>query len=146
MVKNSVAVYIDGINRTRKVVLPIKFSNLLDEQLDECTISLRNVKKKNFAPLTPVEIIVTNEIYWGKYNKTRVSRREKRVKYFLVADDAADESILGSGYYNHDLALIEITKFAELVPVDTITFTNAIGRNYTENAHIVQPAETKDEV
>ena len=138
-VKNSIAVYIDGINLTPKVVLPLKTGELLDERLDECTLSLRNVKKARFAPMTPVEIIVRNDVYWGKYDKNKVDRHEEAVKYFLIADDVADESILGKGFYNHDLSLIEVTRAAELVVVDTITYTNDIGRNYAKNAVIAEP-------
>ncbi len=139
-VHNSVAVYIDGINRTPKLVLPIKISELLDERLDEVTISLRNIKKERFAPLTPVEIVIHNVVYFGNTPKEDVVHDETVVKQFVIADDVADESILGSGFYNHDLALIEVTKLAELVVVDTLTFTNAIGNNYTENARPAEPA------
>lgn len=138
-VKNKIVVYIDGINRTPNLVLPLKVGELLDERLDECTLSLRNVQEERFAPMTPVEIYIRNDVYWGKYDKNNVYQREETVKYFLVADDVADESILGKGFYNHDLALIEVTRAAELIVVDTITFTNDIGRNYTENSALAEP-------
>lgn len=32
--KNSIAVYIDGKNRTANCVIPLKFGNFLDERLD----------------------------------------------------------------------------------------------------------------
>ena len=65
-VKNDVAVYINGINYTKKLVYPMKFSFLLDESLDEGTIALRHVKREISQPLTPVEIRVRNTVYWGK--------------------------------------------------------------------------------
>ena len=138
-VKNKIVIYIDGISYTPKLVTPLKTGELLDERLDECTVSLRNVKVERFAPMTPVEIVITNDVYFGEYNRDKVYHREEAVKYFLVADDVADESIIGKGFYNHDLALIEVTKAAELVVVDTITFTNDIGRNYAGNSTIAEP-------
>lgn len=143
-VKNKIVIYIDGISYTPKLVIPVKIGELLDERLDECTISLRNVKVERFAPMTPVELVITNDVYWGEYDKDKVYHREEAVKYFLLADDAATESLLGKGFYDHDLALIEVTRAAELIVVDTITFTNDIGRNYAANAKPISPDTTEN--
>lgn len=139
MVKNDIAVYIDGINRTNKVIVPFKFSGILDESLDEAVISLRHVQKELFTPLTPVEIHVTNTVsIQGKTQST-----ETQVFYFVVSGDAVTESPIGSGLYNHELALVEVTKTAECVVMDTLTITNDIGRTYTENAYAVIPIQTE---
>ncbi|MDE7329971.1 MAG: hypothetical protein K2N30_02585, partial [Clostridia bacterium] len=58
----------------------------------------------------------------------------KETKYYIVADDSAEEMLIRKGFYNHDLYLIEVTKIAECYVVDTLTFTNDAGRSYTENA------------
>ena len=134
-IRNNVAVYIGGINYTHYVAMPFKWGNFLDEQLDEAYISLRRSKRRTFAPLTPVEIHLKNELYW----KERTVKTKKEVKRFIIANDKADESPVGSGLYNHELYLIEITKLAECVVVDTCTFTNDLGRNYTKNAKPVTP-------
>lgn len=131
-IKNTVTVYIDGINRTSNTVMPLKWANFLDERLDECVLSLRGVKKEVFAPLTPVEIVLTNNLYWSKASEPTKVR--SKTKHFIVATDTATEMQVGSGLYNHDLYLIEVTKAAECVVVDTVTFTNDLGRSYTENA------------
>ena len=137
--KNEIYVYIDGINRSSKVVLPLKWGNFLDEQLDECRLALRAVKGVEiFAPLTPVDIVLNNEMYFG-VNSRRAVDKKTVVKHYLVADDSVVETQLGSGLYNHDLYLIEVTKAAECVVVDTLTFTNDLGRNYTENAGYADP-------
>lgn len=136
MVNNEITVYIDGINRTSKLVVPFKFSSLLDESLDEAVITLKHVGKEIFQPLTPVEIHVTNTVTIGSTTNTQT-----RVYRYVVAGDAAEESPVGSGLYDHDLALVEVTKFAECIVVDTITVTNDIGRNYTANAAPVTPVE-----
>ncbi len=142
-IRNSYAVFIDGINRTSKAVMPLKWADFLDERLDECYLSLRGIKRKNFPPLTPVEILLSNVLYWTAGEKGEETRRdpEKRTKRFLIADDNATESPLGTGLYDHELYLIEITKFSERVIVDTVTFTNDIGRNFTGNATPVTPEE-----
>ncbi len=137
-IKNTAAVYIDGINRTSNTVMPLKWGNFLDERLNECHLALRAVKKENFAPLTPVEIVLKNEIYWGIKNRV-TERLIERTKYYVIANDNAEEIQIGKGIYNHDLYLIEVTKVAECYVVDTLTFTNDMGRNYTENAGLAEP-------
>lgn len=61
------------------------------------------------------------------------------VKYLVANDANCVESPVGSGLYNHDLYIIELTKMTECIVVDTITFTNDLGRNYTANATLVSP-------
>lgn len=141
-IQNQISVYIDGINRTANVVLPIKFGNFLDERLDECQLSLRGVKKEHFSQLTPVEIHINSTIYWGTNNK-RIDRTQEKVYRFIIANDNGSEMQVGRGLYNHDLYLIEVTKGAELYVVDTLTFTNDLGRNYTSNATAVEPVVDK---
>lgn len=134
-VRNSAAVYINGINYTHYVVMPLKWGNFLDEQLDETIITLRRSKKKVFPPLTPVEVRLTNELYWG--NVTDKTNTE--VKQFVVANDSVTEVPNGKGLFDHELSLIELTKVLECIVVDTCTFTNDLGRNYTKNATTVDP-------
>ena len=135
-IKNTAKVYIDGILRSSHTVMPLKWGDFLDERLDECHLSLRAVKKEIFAPLTPVEIEINNELYF-KRNQTEKLR--KQTKYYVVANDVATETQIGSGLYNHDLSLIEVTKVAECYVVDTTTITNDLGRSYTENQTQVLP-------
>ncbi|MDE6505524.1 MAG: hypothetical protein K2L42_06630 [Clostridia bacterium] len=63
----------------------------------------------------------------------------KQTKYYVVANDVATETQIGSGLYNHDLTLIEVTKVAECYVVDTTTITNDLGRSYTENSTYAAP-------
>lgn len=126
---NKVDVYIDGINRTYNFVYPLKCANFLDERLDECILSLRAIKKEIFKPLTPVEIRVRNTLYWGVKHKV-IEKEKKKTYHFIVANDIATEMQVGTGIYDHELYLIEVTKAAECFVVDTITFTNDLGRNY----------------
>lgn len=140
-IRNKAAVYINGINLTCFTVMPIKWGNLLDEQLDECYLSLRHCPIKNFKPLTPVEIHFSNELYFAS---TSVNT-QKRIKRYVVANDTgATESPIGSKRWDHDLYIIEVTKILECIVVDTLTFTNDLGRNYASNAQAVIPITIKD--
>lgn len=134
-IRNKFAVYINGINYTHNAVVPLKWANFLDEQLDEAIVTLRHVQRKIFPPLTPVEIRLTNELYW-KVNGPTVSVR-KETKQFIIANDNASESPVGKKLYDHELYLIELTKILECIIVDTCTFTNDIGRIYTNNPHFI---------
>ena len=140
MVKNVIAVYINGINLTRYVVMPIKWANLLDEQLDEAVISLRNCPVKVIPPLTPVEIHITNSIIMKKGGNEHFKTSE--TKYMIVADQPdSNENPVGSGRYDHDFGVIELTKALERAVVDSITFTNDLGHTYTSGAKQVEPIE-----
>ena len=138
-IRNEAAVYIDGINRTGKTVVPLKGGDFLDERLDEGVLSLRGVKLPPLPPCTPVEVIRKNTLYFGH---TDVDTQTV-TKQYIVADDTAEEVTPGTGLYNHELSLIELTKALELYIVDTLTYTNAIGRTFTDAATPVVPVETQ---
>lgn len=138
-IRNEAAVYIDGINRTGKTVVPLKGGDFLDERLDEGVLSLRGVKLPPLPPCTPVEIVRKNTLYFGH---TDVDTQTDTTQY-IVADDTAEEVTPGTGLYNHELSLIEVTKVLELYIVDTLTYTNAIGRTFTDAATPVVPVETQ---
>lgn len=134
MIKNSAVIYINGINLTAFTVMPLKWGNFLDERLDEMYIGLRHCPFENFKPLTPVEIHFSNELYFGS---TTVDT-QTNIKRYLIADDQnATENPVGSGLYDHDLYIIEITKLLECIAVDTNTITNDLGRSYTNNPQIL---------
>jgi len=133
--KNSINIYIDGVSYTPYLVLPVKFGNFLDDRLDECNISLRGLKKEDFSPLMPVELQIDNSFYF----RNSVEQQQTQIKYFLVANDTATEMQIGTNKYNHELYLVEVTKIAECFVVDTITFTNNLGRTYTQDAANAEP-------
>ena len=131
MFENKAAVYINGINLTHYTVMPLKWGNFLDEQLDEMYLSLRHCPIRVFKPLSPVEIHLSNRLYFGQ----NTLKNKQIIKRYIVANDSnAEESPAGKKRWNHDLYLIELTKIAECFVVDTITFTNNLGRNYTANS------------
>ena len=115
----SIAVTINGKDYKKHVMFPFKVSNLLDEQLDEASLTLIGVPEKNFKPLTDVIVTLTDG------NKTQSYS-------MLVASDKADEIPTGSGRYKHELYLIEQTKYLECFIVRSIGFVNQLERSYTE--------------
>ena len=132
MIYNSIAVFIDGRNLTRYAVMPIKWANLLDEQLDEGVISLRNCPKKVISPLTPIEIRITNKVILKKGSQPVYTH--SRTLYMIAADQPdSNENPVGSGRYDHDIRVIEVTKLLERTVVDSITYTNVIGKVFTAN-------------
>lgn len=136
MVRNETALFINGINYTSKLVNPAKWSLLLDESLDEAVIALRRVKKEIFPIGVPVELHIKNTV---QYSST--SNVENATQYYILAGDSSEENPAGSGFYDHEITLVEPTKYAELIVCDTQTITNVIGRSYTNNASQVIPTE-----
>lgn len=135
MITNTVTVYIGGINYTNALITPLKGGNFLDERLDEAMLFLNGISADNFPPRTPVEIEIKNTLSFGA---NEVDTQAKTI-YMVVANDSAEETIVGKGIYNHDLYVIEVTKAAELDICDTQTITNDLGRAYTESANYAQP-------
>ena len=143
---------------THKVVYPIKIADLLDEQLDEAELTLKHVAVEYFQPLTIIEIILRCEnnapisaSAFSEINgraQTQVSDTgyengkyyQELTRKFIVANDTSIEiqglkvkrgDNIGKSVYNHQLYLIEITKIAEGFIGDALTFTNALGNDYT---------------
>lgn len=135
-IENKAVVYIGGRNYTHYTVMPLKWGTLLDERLDEMYLSLRRCPVEVFKPLTPVEIHFTNRFYYG----SKTIDTQTQVKRYIVANDPqAVESPVGSGRWNHDLYIIELTKYLECIVVDTNTITNDLGRTYVKNSGAVVP-------
>lgn len=104
-----------GWKTWKNVVSPLKYGKMLDEQLDYATVSLLRVNKKTFAPMTKAQVVITSVM--GDEVQTETLD-------YLIAGDSATESPVGSGIYNHELTLIEYTKFLEGFIVDNLCFTN----------------------
>lgn len=123
-IKNKI--YINGTSFTSHLVQPIKWGNFLDERLDEMYFTLQSTKHRAFQPMDKVELVSTlTNPYRGKTTT--------RHKFYLIANDKATEEPVGSGHYTHELYCIELTKMLEMYVVDSLTFTNVIGTDYTKN-------------
>ena len=128
---------------------PAKHSELLDEQLDEAFITLKRCPLYSIEPMTEVRIIHTTEsagIFSAAYYAKILSQTEDngatmtfssgkitetRTLGYIVANDTAIEVPSGSGKYDHQLYLIELTKILEGFIGDSITFTNPKGAAFT---------------
>ena len=117
---NRLKVLIDGTDYTKFVPFPLKWSALLDEQLDEATLELVRVPVENFEPLLDVVIKV-----WNDSDETRVITHN-----MLVANDDAHEIPVGSGKYNHTLYLIEETKYLEGFYVRSHGYVKSLEKQY----------------
>lgn len=116
---NSYQIFIDG-QEYKNVVIPFKFGEFLDVQLDHAILQLTRVNKQFFAPTTPVKIVLNSSFedkYLREYNQSKTL-------YYIIAKDNFRETPVGSGYYSHELTLIEPTKLLEGIPVETLCFTN----------------------
>ena len=111
------------VDCTAQVPFPIKLNNLLDEQLDEATIAVLRAVTPSFQPFTTVVISWSNGADSASADDTAT---------FYVASDKANEIPPGSERYNHDVYLIEETKWLERFIIPSSGFTNALGRSYVD--------------
>ena len=124
---NKFQLLIGGKDATKNVPFPIKWNDLLDERLDEARISIKQVNTRTFAPLTDV------------YLKAEDSFGNVIERYYLVSNDFSYESPPGSGKYDHEIVLIEQTKYLEGFLCDTMTFTNCLFQSDKITPIQVQP-------
>lgn len=137
------------VDYTECAVFPLKLADMLDEQLDEGNVTLKQCDKPYFNPLTLVKITITNtpEVKFSASDIERFKAQmetkttltydsetkritETRTLEMIVASDNAIEQPIGSGLYNHEIYLIELTKILEGYIGDSISFTNALGNDY----------------
>lgn len=125
----------DGTWKTwRNIAVPVKYGTLLDEQLDYAVVTLARVKRKQFKPMTRAKLTITSNTEHG-------GEQAQTIDYFVANDDAF-ETPIGSGAYNHELTLIELTKFLECFQLESLCFTNPNGNDYTRGA--TEPTITDD--
>lgn len=122
--KNKYKVYIkingEYVDCTSQVPFPIKWASLLDEQLDESSLTILNASTSVIKPMTNVKVEV-----WNEQSPTDII-----TKHFIVSEDKADEIPVGSGKYKHLLSLIEETKYLERFIVRSHGYVNSLGRIY----------------
>lgn len=121
-----VTLMIDGVDYAKHLIVPYKINRLLDERLDEARLSLRHVPVDIFDMGVPVTL------------STELNGETKDFQFLMSADEA-EEVPVGSGRYNHEIALIELTKELENYVMPTLKFTNSLGRTYTDNPTKVEP-------
>lgn len=115
---NSFSIVINGTDVTAYCPFPPKTESLLDERLDMARIDLAGYPGGVFPYMAEAEITFTD--YTGA----------SQTVYYLVSADYIFETPVGSGLYDHNIDLIEETKYLECFLVDTQTYTNRLARNY----------------
>ena len=147
------------VDYTPFAVFPPKVANLLDEQLDEMSLTLKNMFVKNmsveyFQPFTEFKITILNKpecLLTAEQISQIKAKKEIGVYYIpddesigkltetysitmVVANDRAIEVPVGSKRYNHEVYLIEQTKILERFISDSLTFSNPLGNVFSEKA------------
>lgn len=105
----------------KNVSIPVKYGKFLDEQLDHATVDLIRVKKKEFKLLSKASITIKD------------ASGEEVTENYLIANDNSFEAPVGSGIYNHTLTLIELTKYLECFPLESLCFTNPNGNKIIQS-------------
>lgn len=141
-VENTFSVTVGGISYTSHAVFPPKLANLLDERLDEGYISLRHIRQRHIAPATRVDLTIHNKV--AQRSNTLYSK--DKTFHFIVANDNAVESPVGSNLWNHDIYVIELTKYLEMIVVESLCFTNSLGKNYLSGALRLSPSNHSNNI
>ena len=113
-------------------IMPAKYNDHLDEQLDMATVSVFGVTTEIFKPFCKVTITAEGA---PRENEPTI------VKHYRLMSDMGTESPNGTGKYRHDLTLIEETKFLEGFLVESLCVTNAGGRQYTQVTPTIDTAQ-----
>ena len=113
-------------------IMPAKYNDHLDEQLDMATVSVFGVTTEIFKPFCKVSITAEGA---PRENEPTI------VKHYRLMSDMGTESPNGTGKYRHDLTLIEETKFLEGFLVESLCVTNAGGRQYTQVTPTIDTAQ-----
>ena len=156
--------FTDFTDFTDYAIYPLKWANLLDERLDEATLTLKFVPKSKqdgvFRPLSVVKLTITNSPDTYQTEKqpevagVRQAISEKRLiqitdKRFIVAKDTVYNNPIGGSFDTHELYIIEETKFLEAFMCDSLTFRNALlnrfGQQYAATIILVAD-ESRDNV
>lgn len=119
-----------------KAVFPLKTADLLDEQLDEASLTMVLCKEEHFDMLSRVQIDARTKNAYGQITS------EKSFNY-VIANDRSVLTIKDKKLYKHEIYLIEETKLLEGLVGDSIVFTNTLGNIYTLNAPLSTPISSE---
>jgi hypothetical protein len=107
-----IRVLLDGVEISNQTEVDLSFVKKLDRELDEGFIVISHTDRKDQFPMFSIIDILEN-------NTVLFSGR--------IASDMVELSSFGSGFYNHNLTLIEHTKLLEKFIVTGKTFTQPVG-------------------
>ena len=110
---NSFKLYINDYEETG-VVFTFRYSELLDERLDEAYVDIYNSYVEAYAPTSDVRV----EIY---QNNALAD-----TQHYIVSNDNSTEYPIGSRKYKHTIHLLERTKLLDGIVCSALTFTNVM--------------------
>ena len=144
----------DWEDYTKYAIFPPKFSDLLDETLDEFRLDLKLCPIPYFEPnsLVRISLINTPSAKYDEETANEIIARSSGLcqvgydtntkqitssftRYMLISSDFSSMEMKlknknGDNVYTHELSLIELTKLAESFIGDSISFTNSLGRDF----------------
>ena len=80
---NKYTITIDGTDYTKYVPFPLKYSRLLDEQLDEGGLSLIRTTQEIFTPFTPVVITMWNASGLAPHGASELKSPQPELSIFI---------------------------------------------------------------
>lgn len=80
---NKYTITIDGTDYTKYVPFPLKYSRLLDEQLDESSLSLIRTTQEIFTPFTPVVITMWNASGLAPHGASELKSPQPELSIFI---------------------------------------------------------------
>ncbi len=80
---NKSTITIDGTDYTKYVPFPLKYSRLLDEQLDESSLSLIRTTQEIFTPFTPVVITMWNASGLAPHGASELKSPQPELSIFI---------------------------------------------------------------
>ena len=117
---------INGVDYSDYATIPLQTQETLDESLDVSYIELKGLEIENpFLPFSDVDLILEE----GDVKK----------EYTLFVESDNPIEIISHKVYDHNLLLIEETKWSERFFVEK-SITNPITKSYVFNASVVYPS------
>lgn len=111
-------ILINNEELTEYTIIPLNEQTTLDESLDQGYLRLNYTNKDGaYRPFTSVDIDITDD-----FGNTR------ELNYFIASDNKTE--IIANGTYNHELLLIEQSKWLERFLTGTKTVTHPLIHDY----------------
>lgn len=125
-------------NAQVKIAIPIKYGDLLDEQLDELNITLKLSEEEHFKPLTPVELEIT-EVCPAKLNWEMVKEILAASDYDWTIDEATKSATApGFKVSLNGTTLTEVLKKDYIIANDNSIEVPFASKHYTHELYLIE--------
>lgn len=125
-------------NAQVKIAIPIKYGDLLDEQLDELNISLKLSEEEHFKPLTPVELEIT-EVCPAKLNWEMVKEILAASDYeWTINETTKSATAPGFKVSLNGTTLTEVLKKDYIIANDNSIEVPFASKHYTHEIYLIE--------